>query len=177
MSHVMNVSRGDLHAATDWKAGALAGLIAGIVFLMLEMALVWMVQGMSPWGPPYMMAAMVLGADVLPDMGTWAVFDLKIVMIAMMIHFPMAVIYGLFGAWLVHRFDLAVAVMVGAGLGLAVYLINFYMVAPMAFPWFEMGRNWIGAFAHIMFGVVIAISYIVLRKCDAADRDTSSPGS
>ncbi|MDT8319475.1 MAG: hypothetical protein RQ826_03000 [Xanthomonadales bacterium] len=177
MSHVTNASHGDLPAATDWKAGALAGLIAGIVFLMLEMGLVWMVQGMSPWGPPYMMSAMVLGADVLPAMGTWAVFDLKIVMIAMMIHFPMSVALGLLGAWLVHRFALAVAVMVGAGLGLVVYLINFYLVAPMAFPWFEMGRNWIGAFAHIMFGAVIAISYMMLRKSGAADRDTSSSGS
>lgn len=61
------------------------------------------------------MYTMVLGADVLPAMGTWAVIDPKIVMIAMMIHFPMAVIYGLFGAWLVHRFDLTVTVMVGAG--------------------------------------------------------------
>lgn len=174
MSQVMQETHADLHAATDWKAASLAGLIAGVVFLMLEMALVWMVQGMSPWGPPYMMAAMVLGADVLPAMGTWAVFDLKIVMIAMMIHFPMAIIYGLLGAWLIHRFDLAVAVMIGAGLGLAVYLVNFYIVAPMAFPWFEMGRNWIGVFAHIMFGAVIAVSYIALRKPNAADRDVSS---
>lgn len=164
MAQVMNVAHYDLHGATDWKAGALAGLIAGAVFLMLEMALVWMVQGMSPWGPPYMMTAMVMGADTLPAMGTWAAFDLTVVMIAMMIHFPLAVVYGLLGAWLIHRFDFAIAVMVGAGLGLAIYLINFYAIAPMAFPWFEMGRNWIGAFSHIMFGAVIALAYIMLRK-------------
>ncbi len=174
MSHVMQETHADLRATTDWKAGALAGLIAGVVFLMLEMALVWMVQGMSPWGPPYMMAAMVLGADVLPAMGTWAPFDLKIVMIAMMIHFPMALILGLLGAWLIHRFELAVAVMIGAAFGLAIYLVNFYIVAPMFFPWFEMGRNWIGAFSHIMFGAVIAVSYIALRKSHPVDRDASS---
>lgn len=174
MSQVMQGTHADAHAATDWKAGALAGLIAGVVFLMLEMALVWLVQGMSPWGPPYMMAAMVLGADVLPAMGTWAVFDFKVVTIAMMIHIPMSVIYGLLGAWLIHRFDLAVALMIGAGLGLAVYLVNFYIVAPMAFPWFEIGRNWIGAFAHIMFGAVLAVSYIALGKSNAARRDASA---
>ncbi|MDT8321488.1 MAG: hypothetical protein RQ826_13265 [Xanthomonadales bacterium] len=171
----MNISQSGLHTATDWKAGALAGFIAGVVFLMLEMARVWIVQDMSPWGPPYMMAAMGLGADVLPAMGSRAEFDLKIVVIAMMIHFPLAVIYGLFGAWLMHRFDFAISVLIGVGLGLAIYLVNFYMIAPTAFPWFEMGRNWLGAFAHTLFGAVIAISYCALKKPDAADRDTSPP--
>lgn len=174
MSHVMDATHDELRRSTDWKAGALAGLIAGVVFLMLEMALVWMVQGMSPWGPPYMMAAMVLGEDVLPAMGTWATFDLTIVMIAMMIHFPLAVLYGLLGAWLIHRLDLAGATMFGAGLGLAIYLANFYVIAPLAFPWFEMAQNWISVFAHIVFGAVIAIAYIALRKQGTTD---SHPGS
>ena len=174
MSHVVDATHHELHRSTDWKAGALAGLIAGVVFLMLEMALVWIVQGMSPWGPPYMMAAMVLGKDVLPAAGTWASFDLTIVMIAMMIHFPLAVLYGLLVAWLIHRLDLAGATMLGAGLGLAIYLANFYVIAPPVFPWFEMAQNWIGVFAHIVFGAVIAIAYVALRKQDTAD---SRPGS
>lgn len=64
---------------------------------------------MGPWGRPYMMAGMVLGADVLPAMGTWAVFNLKIVMIAMMIYLPIVVL-GPLGAWLIQRFDYASAV-------------------------------------------------------------------
>ena len=65
------------------------------------MVLVWMAQGQSPWGPPHMMAAMVLGKEVLPPPGTWAPLDLKIMMTAMMIHFPVSIVYGLIGAWLV----------------------------------------------------------------------------
>lgn len=169
MSHVMDTTRERLHAATDWKAGAFAGLIASVVFLMVEMALVWMVQGMSPWAPTYMMAAMALGENVLPPMGTWATFDLGIVMIAMLVHFPLAVVLGVAGAWLMHRFDLAAATLVGAGLGLAVYLISFHVVAPLAFPWFVMAQNWISVFAHIVFGAVIGIAYIAIRNPGDAD--------
>lgn len=168
MAQVLNAPRDELYNVTDWKAGAWAGVIAGLVFLMLEMILVWMALGQSPWGPPHMMAAMVLGKDVLPPMGTWAPMDLKIVMIAMVIHFPLSIAYGLIGAWLMHRLDWAGGLMVGAGLGLAIYIVNFYVIAPMAFPWFEMGRNWIGAFSHIMFGAVLGAAYIGLRKPKAS---------
>jgi ABC-type sulfate transport system permease subunit len=163
-------ARDELHSVTDWRAAALAGVIAGLVFLMLEMVLVWMVQGQSPWGPPHMIAAMVLGSEVLPSMGTWAPFDLKIVLSAMAIHFPMAIVYGLVGAWLMHRFDWVGAMMIGAALGLAAYIVNFYLIAPMAFPWFEMGRNWIGAFSHIMFGLTLGVAYIWLRKTNVSAR-------
>ena len=164
MANAMTAPRDELHSVTDWKAGAWAGVIAGLVFLMLEMVLVWMAQGQSPFGPPHMMAAMVLGKEVLPPPDTWAPFDLKIVMTAMMIHFPASIAYGLLGAWLVHRFDWAGGLMIGAALGLAIYVVNFYMIAPVAFPWFEMGRNWVGAFSHLMFGAVLAGAYIALRR-------------
>ena len=164
MTQVQHASRNELHSVTDWKAGAWAGVIAGLAFLMLEMVLIWMAQGQSPWGPPHMMAAMVLGKDVLPPPGTWAPFDLKIMMTAMMIHLPFSIVYGLIGAWLVHRFDWAGALMIGAVFGLAIYIVSFYMIAPVAFPWFEMGRNWIGAFSHVMFGAILGGAYIALRK-------------
>ena len=164
MPHAMTAPRDALHSVTDWKAGVLAGLIAGLVFVMLEMGMVWIFQGQSPWGPPHMIAAMALGKDVLPPPGAWAPFDVKIMMTAMLIHLPMSAVYGLIGAWLMHRFDWAGGLMIGAGLGLVIYVVNFYGIAPAAFPWFEMGRNWIGAFSHVMFGAVLGVAYIGLRK-------------
>ena len=50
----------------DWKAAIWAAIIAGLVFMMLEMALTVMLQGQSAWGPPRMIAAMVLGSGALP---------------------------------------------------------------------------------------------------------------
>jgi hypothetical protein len=59
----------DRQQAIDWRAGATAGLVAGFVFLMLEMIMVPIFGGGSPWGP-HMIAAIVLGNRVLASPGT-----------------------------------------------------------------------------------------------------------
>ncbi len=149
----------------DWKAGVYAGLIAGVVFLMLEMIMVWLFMGESPWAPPRMIAAMALGKDVLPMPDKPATFDFGIVMTAMIIHFVLAVIYGLICAAIVaNRMGYGGAIGLGALCGLAIYLINFYPIAAALFPWFAMARNWISIFAHIMFGAVAGAAYVGLRN-------------
>jgi len=55
--HAGHEERGRL----DWRAGVYAGLIAGVVFLILEMVMVRLFMGESPWAPPRMIAAIVLG--------------------------------------------------------------------------------------------------------------------
>jgi hypothetical protein len=146
---------------TDWSSGVWAGLIAGIVFMIAEMLMVMLVQGESPWGPPRMMAAMLLGKGVLPPPAT---FDLTIVMVAMVVHIPLSIVYGVIIGWAVHRLHVTAALAIGAGIGLAIYFINFYPIASAAFPWFAMARNWMSAFVHILFGVVAAGSYVALRN-------------
>lgn len=161
MEQVMTAPHG-VHKQLDWKAGILSGLIAGLVFMMLEMLMVWLIQGESPWGPPRMIAAMVLGRHVLPPPAT---FDIGVVMAAMMVHFVLAIIYGLIVGLIVHKVGrIGMALLVGAGFGLAIYLVNFYMIAPAAFPWFSMARNWISLFSHVMFGIVTAGAYVGLRR-------------
>lgn len=56
MASYSTTSPGRLNA----KAAVWAGLIAGLIFMMMEMILVWLTGG-SPWGPPRMMAAIVMG--------------------------------------------------------------------------------------------------------------------
>ncbi len=161
--HAIAARADGIHSETHWWAGAFAGIIAGIVFMMLEMALV-MMQGQSPWGPPHMMAAMVLGQSVLPEPGTYAPFSFMIMAVAMMIHMMLSIIYGLIGAWIMHRFDWGWALIVGAVYGIAMYIVNFYMTAPAMFPWFEMARNSTSAFSHMMFGAVFGLVYVWLRR-------------
>ena len=150
----------------DWRAGIYAGLIAGVVFLTLEMSMVWLFMGESPWAPPRMIAAMVLGEGVLPmPPDKPATFSLGVVMTAMVIHFVLSIIYGLIGAAIVaHRMGYAAAIGLGAVCGLAIYLINFYPIADALFPWFAMARNWISIFAHVMFGAIAGAAYVGLRK-------------
>ncbi len=105
----------EVKSSTDWRASVWAGLIAGAVFMMLEMVMVWLFTGQSPWGPPRMMAAMLMGLEVLQPPPTLAMMPMKV---AMMIHFPLSVVYGLVIGWMVHRMDMGMAVLAGAAFGL-----------------------------------------------------------
>lgn len=109
-----------------------------------------------------MMAAMLMGPEILPPP---ADFSLMAVIVAMLIHFPLSIVYGLILGWAIHRLEMGAALLVGAAFGLiAVYAINFYVIAPMAFPWFVDARNWISVLAHIVFGVVLSGSYVAMRR-------------
>jgi hypothetical protein len=145
----------------DWKAAVYAGLIAGVVFMMGEMIMVWLFLGQSPWGPPRMIAAMALGRDVLPPPATFAI---GIMMTAMMIHFVLSVIYGVLFGWIVHRMSMGKAVLTGAALGLGIYLINFYPIAAALFPWFAEARHWVSVVNHILFGAVLTWAYVAIAR-------------
>lgn len=146
---------------TDWRAAVWAGVIAGVVFMMAEMLLVMLFMGQSPWGPPRMIAAMLLGKDVLPPPAS---FDMGIMMTAMMIHVPLSIVYGLLTGWIVHRLGSTSVLLIGGVLGLAIYFINFYLVAPAVFPWFTEAQNWISLVSHLIYGLVFGGTYAGMRK-------------
>ncbi len=144
----------------DWKAAIWAGVISGAVFMMLEMIMVPVFLDGSPWGPPRMIAAIVMGEGVLPPPAT---FDAGILMVAMIVHFALSIFYAIILAFIMSRTDLGVALAIGGAFGLALYLINFYGMTAV-FPWFAMARNWVSIFAHVMFGVVAAWAYKALAS-------------
>lgn len=144
--------------AFDTGGAIRAGLLAGLVFVILEMILVGTVGGGSPWGPPRMMAAIGMGKEVLPPPPT---FDLAIFIVGMIVHFVLSVILALVFCWIATRMHLSrtMFILAGAVFGLVVYVVNFYGFTAI-FPWFAMARNWITIFAHIVFGVVLAWAYL-----------------
>lgn len=146
----------------DLKAAICAGLAAGIVFMALEMALVALVQGMSPWAPPRMIAAIGMGESVLPPPAT---FDGAIVSMAMIIHFALSVVLAILLGWGISRFRLGMAASVvgGATFGLVVYFVNFYGFTAI-FPWFAMARGAIGIIAHAIFGAMAGGVYHALES-------------
>ena len=139
----------------DWPAAVYSGLIAGAVFMMLEMIMVPLFLGGSAWGPPRMIAAIVMGKDVLPPPAT---FHLGILIVAMIVHFTLSIIYAVLFDWVTERMGLTTTILLGAVFGLLLYLINFYGFTAI-FPWFAMARNWVSIFAHIVFGVSVAVAY------------------
>lgn len=148
------------HAGIDAKAAVLGGIIAGVVFVALEMLMVPMFLGGSPWGPPRMIAAIAMGRDVLPPPAT---FDGGIFAMAVLIHMVLSIILGLVFALLAKGRSMGMAILIGAVFGLAVYLINFYLMTAV-FPWFAEARNWVSIFAHVVFGVVLGWAYAAMTR-------------
>ncbi len=152
-----------LGSATDrvssWRASFWAGIIAGAVFLVGEMALAPAV-GASPWAPARMIAAIVAGRGVLPPPAT---FHLGIVLLALVIHFILSVVYALLLSPLVAGVGRRAAAVVGTLYGLVLYLVNFYGFTAL-FPWFAMARNWVSVVMHLVFGAAAAYSYKVLAR-------------
>lgn len=153
-------TREGIRIRPDWTAAVWAGVIAGLVFMMLEMILVPMFMGGSPWGPPRMIAAIALGEGVLPPPDTFAP---GILAVAVVVHFALSIVYALILAALIAGSSRGTAIWVGAGFGLVLYLVNFYLFTAI-FPWFAMARNWISVFSHIMFGLVGGWAYVALRR-------------
>ena len=148
----------------DWRAAVLAGVIAGAVFMVLEMLMVPLFLDGSPWAPPRMIAAIAMGREVLPPPAT---FDAGIFITAMIVHFALSIVFAIVLAWLIFRLSRTTAVLVGAAFGLAIYVVNFYGFTA-AFPWFAEARNWVSIVAHIVFGVVAAWAYVALAARGAA---------
>lgn len=133
----------------------IAGLVASLVFQVLEIILIPLAGGGSPWGPARMIAAMVMGRSVLPPPAT---FDLVIVGVALVVDVVLAILYVAMLSWLIRRWATATALLGGAVFGVVLYLVNFYGFTHV-FPWFEMGRNGVTLLTHIVFSMTAVLVY------------------
>lgn len=144
----------------DWKAIFWSGLIAGAVFMMMEMTLVGTVGGGSPWGPPRLISAILLGSGVLPPPAT---FDVVVLFVAMVVHFFMSLVLAVMMAFIISHWRLGLLASIGGGavFGVIIYLVNFYGFTAI-FPWFANARTPITLVSHITFGLVLGWVYHAL---------------
>lgn len=141
----------------DGKAAVMAGVVAGIVFMMMEMLLMPMFGfASSAWAPPRMIAAIGMGEGVLPPPAT---FDMTVLMVAMMIHFATSILFAVVVAFIIRRMSMGAAIAVGVVAALLLYGFVFYVMTSVAWPWFENGRNWVNILTHIVFGAIVAWWY------------------
>ncbi len=127
--------------ATRWALrGAVMGIAAGGFFLIFEMIVAGL-MGQSAYDPLRMIAAVILGDGALPVQP--AVGLTIVVPVALATHYALSAIYGaVFGVAVVEigalRRDRVALVGAAAAFGLLLWLVNFYVIAPIAFPWFSM---------------------------------------
>jgi hypothetical protein len=132
-----------------WGVAAMAGVLGGVILLLLQMLMEPVFVGGSPWGAPRMIAAVALGTDVLPPPET---FDAGVFLTGVALHLALAALYGIALGAITHGMFLEMAVIMGAVFGLVLYVVNFYLLTAL-FPWFAGARNWVTVFSYIVFGL------------------------
>jgi hypothetical protein len=141
----------------DWRAAVIAGLVGGLVFLLIQMLGQAMVIGGSAWLFPRYVAAMVMGEQVL--LGD---LNIAVVLVGLLVHFVLALIFGLILAAIIHEWNLMVGIIVGALFGLALYAINYYTMTRF-FSWFYPVYHWLDITAHVLYGLTAGAVYELLE--------------
>jgi uncharacterized membrane protein YagU involved in acid resistance len=144
------------------RQGALGGFIAGIVFAMFEMVMAALMNGVGAFFMPLrMIGAMVLGRQALDPGYSLATAGIT----GMVVHMMLSVVFGMVFAAIVHavpalRRSHAVLISVVSTLGLLLWPINFYVIAPLfGWDWFPNNTNPLVQFiAHtFMYGTVLGL--------------------
>ena len=149
----------------DIKAALLAGLFAGVVDLALLAASAW-TQGQNVWVNMRHTAAILMGPGVLPPPAT---FDLLLFIVSTIVHFGLSMIYGVIVAFFVRRANWRIGLMIGVAVGFGIYVVNYYVFAPLLFPWLTESRSgMVPTLIHPVFGMIAAAAYLKLRRATLA---------
>ncbi|HSV46857.1 MAG TPA: hypothetical protein VLJ58_13805 [Ramlibacter sp.] len=151
--------------ATDWAAAAVSGFAAGAVLMVLDLVWSTIFSPDGPWRTSHMIAPIFTGADSVPTSGYQ--FSIGVVAIALATHYVLGIVFGLVIAALLVQFKLdslpGMALVAGASMGFALYLINFDLLVGF-FPWLVNMRGVETIAAHVVFGVVAALLYCRLKR-------------
>ena len=148
-----------MRQVVDWSAAFWAGLISGIIFLLLNVFLIPYFIGGSPWMMVRLFGSVVLGEEVLAPPAT---YHLSALVVAVLMHLVLSIVFSMLLAYIIHRGGLITGILGGALFGLILYLINFYTLT-LIFPWFFAMRNWVFLANHAIFGALSGGIYETLE--------------
>ena len=143
------------------------GIFAGLVFALFQ---VLMAVVLGP--PPGELIVMVEGAayGAVPAPTSAPAIAAPAVAIAVLIHLVLSAIYGaMFGALAptvrALRDDRRALIGAATVFGLLIWIVNFFVIAPVAFPWFAETNGVVQFFAHTLFygtvlGLLLAVTMI-----------------
>ena len=144
--------------------GIKAGLIAGVIFAMMEIVGAAM-MGNPPLMPVRMFASVVLGQGAMEGplgvplvVGTIAHLVLSAVF---------GIVYGLLAARTSEATKTSFGRQAGLGIlfGLVVWLVNFHIIARVLYPWFLGTPQFLQAVMHgLFFGLPLALIYAVSER-------------
>lgn len=130
------------HGGWQWGSALGAGLVAGIVLLIVPRG--------SPWASLTFFTPAVMGRNVPPAM----MLPLPVLWA---IHLAISIVYGLVISVLVSKLRGYKAILVGALIGLGLYVLN-WLVVRAVWPGWKVDEIPV-VFTHIVFGLVAAGAY------------------
>jgi hypothetical protein len=148
-----------LRQMMDWRAAIIAGIVAGMVYLVMNMWLASEYLGNANV-PLQLPAALVMGTSVLPPAegiasGTY--------LTGFLIHMSVSVLFTCVIAFCLYRWGIWIGILGGALFGLALYSISYYGIA-LWLPWLSPMRGWIMAVSHVVYGAVAGGVYEALER-------------
>lgn len=141
-------------------AGVIAGLVAGAAYLFAQVSLTALATPGGAAEPLQRIAAILMGPDAAPPP---AELNFTVLGMALIIHFGLAMVFGRLVCALVWQRAAPSAVLLGALTGVALFVVNFLLLAPLAFPWFADSARAVTVLDHALFGAIAACTCVLLR--------------
>ncbi|MEN9559993.1 MAG: hypothetical protein RLZZ502_1204 [Pseudomonadota bacterium] len=143
----------------DWRAAGIAAVLASAIYLLLTACVNAAQYG--NWAHSAEVISNHLGSDLYSDAmhltqsGPW--------LPGLLLHFLSCVLAALVICLLVHEFGLLVGVVGGGVLGLCVWAIHFYAIAPR-FEWMYALKGQYSEYLHVLYGVLAGGVYELLER-------------
>jgi uncharacterized membrane protein YagU involved in acid resistance len=141
--------------------GSVAGLAAGLVFLLVNMG--WATRSDLPAVAPLLDISTIFNVAEVPDPTP------ENMAVGLVTHLTLSMLFGIGFAVLVPLLrDIRQLTLGAVGYGIALYLVNFQILGRIAFPWFQEGPDQVFELvAHGLFGVMLVPFFIGMRPRDA----------
>jgi hypothetical protein len=146
----------------DWGMAILAGVIAMVVFAVIEMAFSWAMRGTAPWRPLVIFGTATLNA-LAPSMPVGG--GPRTAAVGALLLLALGALSGVILAYIVARIGVVAAAISGAVFGLAMYAIDLYGIARVL-PSLADLRDWMSALAYVIQGALTAGLYKVMTRDD-----------
>lgn len=137
----------------DARAVVVSGLVAGAVFLVVAIGghVLW--PGTSAWDTPLRIASLLVGSDVEETASTSRP---GLLVLALVIHAMFSLTYAMLLDLTTRRMSGPDRIAFGALFGLALYAVNYQLVAPLL-PAFAGAGGPVTVAAHVAFGVTAVL--------------------
>jgi hypothetical protein len=159
--HPLDATAAQTQVLSRGAAAGLGGIAAGLLYLVVQMTFSSVLTDAGILAPLHRIAAMLLGRD---EVGPLSQAGASTIAMALLIHAGLSFVFGRLIGWAIGGRGVAASVAIGMALGPALFVINFLVIAPSAFPWFEQSPQVATAFDHLLFGGIAAAIAVLLSR-------------